>query len=111
MLSFCLTQAETVRADLTPEQQAKQHITVHPFLPFSGLQQNYLYVSAGTNKVSVGDELSLKLSISTSDPTVREGIKHITYVVRQQRPAHVTAERNDGRPDPTRLHFSSLVRC
>uniref|UniRef100_H3CLD7 Complement component c3b, tandem duplicate 2 n=1 Tax=Tetraodon nigroviridis TaxID=99883 RepID=H3CLD7_TETNG len=74
-------QAETVQADLTPEQQAKQQITVQPFFPFSRQQQNYLYVSSGTNKVSVGDNLVLKLSISTSDPTVRENIKHITYVV------------------------------
>ncbi|XP_029706634.1 complement C3-like [Takifugu rubripes] len=72
---------ETVRADLRPEQQAKQQVTIKPFFPFNGQQQNYLYISSGTNKVSLGDLLSLKLSISTSEPTVRENIKHITYLV------------------------------
>lgn len=83
-LLFCLIQVETVRADLRPEQQAKEQVTVQPFFAFDRQQQNYLYVSSGTNKVSVGDQLSLKLSISTSDPNVRQHIKHITYVVRQR---------------------------
>lgn len=102
---FCLTQAETARADLTPEQQAKQHTTVQPFFPFSSHQQNYLYVSSGTNKVSVGDSLSLKLSISTSDPTVRENIKHVTYLVRQQHhcTCHVRVE-----PWKTCAHLTAL---
>lgn len=81
---LCLVQAETVQTDLTPEQQAKKQITVEPFSPFRRDLSNYLYISSGTNKVSVGNKLLLQLSISTSEPTVRENIKHITYVVRQQ---------------------------
>lgn len=92
---FCLTQAETVRADLTPEQQAKQQITILPFVPFNQHQQNYLHISAGTNKVSVGDDLTLNHNIITSDPTVRENIKHITYLVRRRHRSacHVREER------------------
>ncbi|TNM85383.1 hypothetical protein fugu_007654 [Takifugu bimaculatus] len=85
---------ETVRADLRPEQQAKQQVTIKPFFPFNGQQQNYLYISSGTNKVSLGDLLSLKLSISTSEPTVRENIKHITYLVLNKGQI-ITAERID----------------
>lgn len=107
MFLFRLTQAETVRADLRPEQQGKRQITVQPFLPFSRHQQNYLYVSSGTNKVSLGDRLALKLSISTSDPTVREHVKHITYVVRRRHRSTCP----DGGLDPTRLYVPSLDRC
>lgn len=85
MFLFGVTQAETVQADLRPEQQAKQEVKVHPFFPFNGQQQNYLYVSSGTSKVSVGDNMSLKLSITASEPAIRDNIKHITYVVRQRR--------------------------
>uniref|UniRef100_A0A3B3WZA9 Complement component c3b, tandem duplicate 2 n=1 Tax=Poecilia mexicana TaxID=48701 RepID=A0A3B3WZA9_9TELE len=72
--------AETAQADLKPEQQAKQQITLQPYMTSRG-QQNYLYISTGTNRVSVGDRLSLQFSISLSDPSHREFIKHITYLV------------------------------
>lgn len=111
MLLFCLTQVETVQANLKPEQQAKQQVTIQPFLPFNGQQQNYLYISSGTNKVSLGDLLSLKLSISTSEPTARENIKHITYVVRQGLHSTCHISGNNGWLQPTRSHISSLDRC
>lgn len=111
VLLFCLTQVETVQADLRPEQQAKQQVTVKPFFPFNGQQQNYLYISLGTNKVSLGDQLSLKLSISTSEPTVRENIKHITYLVRQGLHSTCLDSGNNGRLEPTQTQISSLDRC
>ncbi|XP_045902795.1 venom factor-like isoform X2 [Micropterus dolomieu] len=73
--------AETAQPDLRPEQQAKQQITVHPYVTFNPNQQNYLYISTATNTVSLGDTLSLKLSINTADPTHKDLIKHITYLV------------------------------
>ncbi len=79
-----LSQAETTQADLRPEQQAKQQISVQPYATFSRRQKNYLYISTGTNRVSVGNTLSLKLSITTEDQSHRELIKHITYLVRQE---------------------------
>lgn len=82
-MSF-LPQAETVQADLRPEQQAKQQITVQPYVTHNQRQQNYLYVSTGTNMVSQGDRLSLKLKIVTADQTLRELVKHVTYLVRQE---------------------------
>ncbi|KAM4750099.1 complement C3-like [Anableps anableps] len=72
--------AETAQADLRPDQQAKQQITVHPYMT-SQSQQNYLYISTGTNTVSAGERLSLQFSISLSDQSHREFIKHITYLV------------------------------
>lgn len=80
--SFIVSQAETTQADLRPEQQAKQSMVVQPFFPFNVRQQNYLYISTGTNRVSVGERLSVKLSITTTDQTHRGYIKHITYLVR-----------------------------
>ncbi|XP_070847577.1 venom factor-like [Chaetodon trifascialis] len=73
--------AETVQADLRPEQQAKQQITVQPHLTFNRGKQNYLYISTGTNRVSLRDRLSLKLNIVAADQTTRKFIKHITYLV------------------------------
>ena len=83
-----ISQAETVQADLKPEQQAKQQITVHPYATFNSRKGNYLYIATGTNTVSVGDRMSLKLSISTADPSHRPYIQHVTYMVRQEH--HVT---------------------
>uniref|UniRef100_A0A3Q1H0X2 Uncharacterized protein n=1 Tax=Anabas testudineus TaxID=64144 RepID=A0A3Q1H0X2_ANATE len=73
--------AETIQADLRPDQQAKQQITVQPYATFSQKQQNYLYISLGTNTVSVGDRLSLKLEIKTAEQTHRDLIKEVTYLV------------------------------
>lgn len=81
---FSISQAKTVQADLKPEQQAKQEITVQPYAASNIHQGNYLYISTGTNTVSAGDRLSLKLSITTADPSHRPYIKHITYMVRQE---------------------------
>lgn len=83
--SFIVPQAETTQANLRPEQQAKQSIVVRPFSPFNNRQQNYLYISTATNRVSVGERLSVKLSITTTDQTHRGYIKHITYLVRRER--------------------------
>ncbi|XP_054864779.1 complement C3-like [Amphiprion ocellaris] len=76
-----LTSTESTQAGLRPEQQAKQQITVQPYVTFTSRQRNYLYISTGTNTVSVGDRLSLKLSISLAEQTQREFVKHITYLV------------------------------
>ncbi|GLD63856.1 complement C3-like protein, partial [Lates japonicus] len=73
--------AETTQAGLRPDQQAKQHITVHPYMTFNQRQRNYLYISTGTNTVSVGDRLSLMLTITVADQTHKDLIKHITYLV------------------------------
>ncbi|XP_061563254.1 complement C3-like [Cololabis saira] len=73
--------AVTTQADLRPDQQAKQQITVQPYTTFNRRQQNYLYISTSTNTVSLKERLSLDLSISTSDPSHKELIKHITYLV------------------------------
>ncbi|XP_054896874.1 ophiophagus venom factor-like [Poeciliopsis prolifica] len=72
--------AETAQADLKPEQQAKQQIVLHPYTTSSG-QQNYLYISTGTNRVSVGERLLLQFTVSLSDQSHREFIKLITYLV------------------------------
>ena len=81
---FSVSQAETTQADLRPEQQAKQQITVQPYVPFNRRHQNYLYISTRTNKVSVGDRLSMDLKIVTSEPAHRDLVKHITYLVRRE---------------------------
>uniref|UniRef100_A0A8C9XMR8 Complement component c3b, tandem duplicate 2 n=1 Tax=Sander lucioperca TaxID=283035 RepID=A0A8C9XMR8_SANLU len=73
--------AETTQADLRPDQQAKQQITVQPYVTFNTRQQNYLHISTGTATVSVEDTLSLKLNIVSANPTLRQYIKHITYLV------------------------------
>lgn len=74
-------QAETTQADLRPEQQAKHQATVLPYVTQNWRQRSYLYISTGTNRVSVGDRLSVQMSISTTDATSREEIKHLTYLV------------------------------
>ncbi|KAM3865316.1 venom factor-like [Diretmus argenteus] len=73
--------AETTQEGLRPEQQAKAQTIVHPYRPFDHYRQNYLYISTGTNMVSVGDTLSLTLTISTADESHRELITHLTYLV------------------------------
>ncbi|MEQ2178162.1 hypothetical protein GOODEAATRI_011078, partial [Goodea atripinnis] len=73
--------AETAQADLRPDQQAKQQVTVHPYRTFNQGQQNYLYISTGTNTVSVGERLTLQFSASVSDQSHREFIKQITYLI------------------------------
>ncbi|XP_075316041.1 A.superbus venom factor 1-like, partial [Odontesthes bonariensis] len=73
--------AETTETGLRPDQQARQQITVQPYTPFNNQHQNYLYISTGTNTVSVGDRLSVKISIRAADETHRKFAKHITYMV------------------------------
>uniref|UniRef100_UPI003AAB8061 venom factor-like n=1 Tax=Centroberyx gerrardi TaxID=166262 RepID=UPI003AAB8061 len=70
--------AETTQADLKPEQQAKHQATVYPYSPHNARHPNYLYISTGTNMVSVGDTLALKLTISVA---YRELITDLTYLV------------------------------
>ncbi|KAF3852809.1 hypothetical protein F7725_006164 [Dissostichus mawsoni] len=70
----------TTRATVNmPPQQRAQTIT--PFATFRSLKQNYLHISTGTNTVSLGDRLSLKMSITVADPTYRQHITQITYMV------------------------------
>ncbi|XP_034997745.2 complement C3 [Hippoglossus stenolepis] len=73
--------AETTQAGLRPEQQAKNRVVVSPYRSFHRHQANYLYISMGTNTASVGDILSVKLTVSAAEPTHRDAIKHITYLV------------------------------
>uniref|UniRef100_A0A3Q3L7G2 Complement component c3b, tandem duplicate 1 n=1 Tax=Mastacembelus armatus TaxID=205130 RepID=A0A3Q3L7G2_9TELE len=73
--------AETAQTGLKPEQQAKNQITVQPYIPFNRYRQNYLYISIRSNTVSVGDILSLSLAITAADKTHRHLINHITYLV------------------------------
>ncbi|KAM7394684.1 hypothetical protein PAMP_021470 [Pampus punctatissimus] len=84
--------AETTDANLRPEQQAKQQVTVQPYTAFNHRQTNYLYISTGTNSVSVNDRLSLKLIITAADQTHRDLIKQITYMVLNKGKI-ITAER------------------
>ncbi|MEQ2243779.1 hypothetical protein ILYODFUR_010358, partial [Ilyodon furcidens] len=91
--SLSLT-AETAQADLRPDQQAKQQVTVHPYMTFNQGQQNYLYISTGTNTVSVGERLTLQFSASVSDQSHREFIKQITYLV-VNKGQIISAERED----------------
>ncbi|XP_065808700.1 complement C3 [Labrus bergylta] len=73
--------AETTQADLRPEQQARYQQSIQSYVSLDRRQQNYLYISTGTNKVSVGERMSLKLSIITAEQTNRDLIKHVTYLV------------------------------
>lgn len=104
-------QAETTQADLRPEQQAKQQITVQPYVSFNRDQKNYLYVSTGTNRVSVGDRLSLKLSISTADESHREHIKHITYLVRQEHHIEQSASNTKSKDVLITTSSTNPLRC
>nr|XP_019959614.1 PREDICTED: complement C3-like [Paralichthys olivaceus] len=73
--------AETTKAGLRPDQQAKNKVLVLPYQSFNRRRANYLYISMGTNTASVGDILSVKLTISAAESTNRGAIKHITYLV------------------------------
>uniref|UniRef100_A0A8D3BHY9 Complement component c3b, tandem duplicate 2 n=1 Tax=Scophthalmus maximus TaxID=52904 RepID=A0A8D3BHY9_SCOMX len=73
--------AVTMQADLRPDQQARNHITVSAYRAFHRRQQNYLYISTESNAVSVGDRLSLKLTITAAEQTHRDLVKHVTYLV------------------------------
>ncbi|XP_058497234.1 complement C3-like [Solea solea] len=74
--------AETTQAGLRPDQQAKTQITILPYMSFNPRQQNYLYISTGTDTVSVGDRLSLKLTVVTAEQTGKSfTTQHITYLV------------------------------
>ncbi|XP_070684604.1 venom factor-like [Pempheris klunzingeri] len=86
--------AETAEVGLRPEQQAKKQVTVKPYVTFNKDQRNYLYISTGTNRVSVGDRLALNLNLAAADQTIKESIKHITYLVLNKGKI-ITAERVD----------------
>ncbi|XP_061686699.1 complement C3-like [Syngnathoides biaculeatus] len=73
--------AETQQPGLRPEQQAKDQTFLFPYLTFSRESPNYLYISTTTNTASPGDTLALKLNIAAADQSIREGIRHITYLV------------------------------
>ncbi|KAM7419790.1 hypothetical protein PAMA_016741 [Pampus argenteus] len=83
---------ETTDTNLRPEQQAKQQVTVQPYIAFNHRQTNYLYISTGTNTVSVNDRLSLKLTITAAEQKTRDHIKQITYMVLNKGKI-ITAER------------------
>ncbi|XP_069023890.1 complement C3-like [Embiotoca jacksoni] len=86
--------AETTQAGLRPEQQARHQITVQPYVSFDRRDKNFLYISTGANTVSVGDTVSLKLTIVTAQQELREVIKQITYLVLNKGKI-ITAERVD----------------
>uniref|UniRef100_A0A667WKL1 Complement component c3b, tandem duplicate 1 n=1 Tax=Myripristis murdjan TaxID=586833 RepID=A0A667WKL1_9TELE len=73
--------AETTGGNLSPEQQARYQSTVQPYMPQSTSEQNYLYISTGTNTVSAGDSLAVTMTIKTGELALREFIKHLTYLV------------------------------
>uniref|UniRef100_G3N4I6 Anaphylatoxin-like domain-containing protein n=1 Tax=Gasterosteus aculeatus aculeatus TaxID=481459 RepID=G3N4I6_GASAC len=73
--------AETVQADLRPEQQAKHQVTVRPYAAFDPRQQNYLHISTPTNAASLGDRLPLKLTVAPANPTHRALVTQVTYLV------------------------------
>uniref|UniRef100_A0A3P9LX36 Complement component c3b, tandem duplicate 2 n=1 Tax=Oryzias latipes TaxID=8090 RepID=A0A3P9LX36_ORYLA len=72
---------ETIQADLRPDQQARTQITLQPYVAFNQHQQNYLYISTGSKSVSVGDRVSLDISVKMSIQENRKLVKHITYLV------------------------------
>lgn len=74
-------QAETTLTSLRPEQQARQDITVKPYICFDRRRPNYLYISTSTSKVSVGDRMSLDLNINTAEEEHQQHVKYITYLV------------------------------
>uniref|UniRef100_A0A3Q4ICA1 Complement component c3b, tandem duplicate 2 n=1 Tax=Neolamprologus brichardi TaxID=32507 RepID=A0A3Q4ICA1_NEOBR len=71
--------AETAQDGLRPEQQAKQQFTVQPYNTYDH-EKNYLHVSTGATTVSLGERLSVKLTVSPADESFRGFIKHITYL-------------------------------
>ncbi|XP_075871782.1 complement C3-like isoform X2 [Nelusetta ayraudi] len=73
--------AETAQAGLRPEQQARQDITVMPYISFDRRRPNFLYISTGINRVSVGDRMSFSLNIVTAEAEHRQLVKHVTYLV------------------------------
>uniref|UniRef100_A0A672YZ56 Complement component c3b, tandem duplicate 2 n=1 Tax=Sphaeramia orbicularis TaxID=375764 RepID=A0A672YZ56_9TELE len=81
-------------AGLRQDQQAQKQISVVPYMTFNRQQQNYLYISTGVNRVSVGDQLSVTLTINTADQSHRDFIQHITYMV-LSKGKMVSAERVD----------------
>ncbi|XP_023276467.1 complement C3-like [Seriola lalandi dorsalis] len=72
---------ETAQVHLRPDQQARQQITVQPYISFNNERSNYLYISSGENRVSVGETMSLTLTIRAADQKHRDFIKHISYLV------------------------------
>ncbi|RVE75945.1 hypothetical protein OJAV_G00003930 [Oryzias javanicus] len=72
---------ETTQADLRPDQQARNQVTLQPYTPFNQHQRNYLHISTGSKTVSVGDRVSLDISVTMSVPENRKLVKHITYLV------------------------------
>lgn len=83
MTATSVFQVETQQDGLRPEQQARQQITVQPYFAYNADRRNYLYISAGSNKVSLGESLSLQLTINAADERHRDFIKEITYLVRR----------------------------
>ncbi|KAF7650478.1 hypothetical protein LDENG_00125500 [Lucifuga dentata] len=79
--SQILIAAETQQAGLRAEQQARQQIRVDQHLAFNVRRQNFLYISSGTNVVSVGDRLSLKLTINMAEPAHRGLVTQLTYLI------------------------------
>uniref|UniRef100_A0A3B3DU03 Complement component c3b, tandem duplicate 1 n=1 Tax=Oryzias melastigma TaxID=30732 RepID=A0A3B3DU03_ORYME len=72
---------ETTQADLRPDQQARNQVTLQPYVPFNQHQQNYLYISTRSKAVSVGARVSLDISFTMSVVENRKLVKHITYLV------------------------------
>ncbi|XP_028301630.1 A.superbus venom factor 2-like [Gouania willdenowi] len=100
--------AETAQAGLRPEQQAKHQVTVQPYETFDQNNQNYLYISTGSNMVSKGDRVSFKLIISCKEKTHRSLIKHITYLVISKGKI-ITAKRLDVSSEDTFTFVALMV--
>uniref|UniRef100_A0A8C5DA84 Complement component c3b, tandem duplicate 2 n=1 Tax=Gouania willdenowi TaxID=441366 RepID=A0A8C5DA84_GOUWI len=96
------------QAGLRPEQQAKHQVTVQPYETFDQNNQNYLYISTGSNMVSKGDRVSFKLIISCKEKTHRSLIKHITYLVISKGKI-ITAKRLDVSSEDTFTFVALMV--
>ncbi|XP_073669750.1 venom factor-like [Paramisgurnus dabryanus] len=75
-----IIKVETVVDGLKTERQAVKELRVEPYIPFRSHIPNYLYITAGTNKVKVGDNVNLKVHINTS-PGQRAHVQYLTYAV------------------------------
>lgn len=52
-----------------------------PYISFDRRRPNFLYISTATNRVSVGDRISLDLNVVTAKADDRQHVKHVTYLV------------------------------
>lgn len=71
---------ETADPALKPEQQAVQEMHVEPYASFNNYG-NYLHISVVSNRVVVGDTLSVQAHIKCDLPERKRLVEHLTYAV------------------------------